>query len=241
MKTLTIRLTAPLQSYGNEATFNRRTSNYYPSKSAVIGMIAAALGYRRDDKRIQKLNKLLMAVRIDQPGSFITDFQVVEYQKNASTKSKKITYRSYLQDAVFMVAISGENSEIDSIEYALKHPKFQLFLGRRSNAPAGPLKIDMFSDDPLTVLKNLSWKASDWYQRKHKNNKSFATEIIADADLDVDQMNFLVKDAALSFDQKHRMHGYRPIVKERCEIPIENDSADNTDHDVMKAVVEDDN
>ena len=35
MKTLVIRLTAPLQSYGNEATFNRRTSNYYPSKSDI--------------------------------------------------------------------------------------------------------------------------------------------------------------------------------------------------------------
>ena len=41
MKTLTIKLTGPLQSYGNEATFSRRTSYHYPSKSAVIGLIAA--------------------------------------------------------------------------------------------------------------------------------------------------------------------------------------------------------
>ncbi|WP_143441692.1 CRISPR-associated protein Cas5, partial [Lactobacillus helveticus] len=47
MKTATIRLTAPLQSYGNQASFNQRTSDNYPSKSAVIGIIAAALGYRR--------------------------------------------------------------------------------------------------------------------------------------------------------------------------------------------------
>ena len=57
MKTLTIKLTAPLQSYGNEATFERRTTSYYPTKSAVIGMIAAALGYRRTDERILKLNE----------------------------------------------------------------------------------------------------------------------------------------------------------------------------------------
>ena len=61
MKTLTIKLTAPLQSYGNEATFERRTTNDYPTKSAVIGMVAAALGYRRADARIASLNELQLA------------------------------------------------------------------------------------------------------------------------------------------------------------------------------------
>lgn len=76
MKTLIIKLAAPLQSYGNEATFNRRTSYRYPSKSAVLGMIAAALGYRRNNtKKITALNQLQMAVRIDQPGETLTDFQ----------------------------------------------------------------------------------------------------------------------------------------------------------------------
>ena len=52
MKTLTIKLKAPLQAYGNEATFGRRTTNPYPTKSAVIGMISASLGYGRNDKRV---------------------------------------------------------------------------------------------------------------------------------------------------------------------------------------------
>ena len=50
MKTATIRLTAPLQSYGNSASFNQRTSDSYPTKSAIVGMIAAALGYSRESK-----------------------------------------------------------------------------------------------------------------------------------------------------------------------------------------------
>jgi CRISPR system Cascade subunit CasD len=141
MKSLTIRLTAPLQSYGNEATFNRRTTDDYPSKSAIIGMIAAALGYRRDDSRINSLNKLLMAVRIDQPGKVLTDFHMVEYAQNSKKTKRKLTYRDYLQDAVFIVAIGSKDEDlIDRIEYALKHPYFQLSLGRRSNAPAGLLR-----------------------------------------------------------------------------------------------------
>lgn len=215
MKTLTIRLTSPLQSYGNEATFNRRTSNYYPSKSAIIGMIAAALGYRRDDPRINDLNNLKLAVRVDQPGKVMTDFQVVEYQKNPSKKAKKITYRSYLQDAVYIVAIGFENAEErEQIRFALKHPKFQLFLGRRSNAPAGPLKIDDFDEDPVKVLEELPWKASEWYQKKYYRNK-YSAEIIADADLLPNKRSYLVKDLVGSFNQKRRYHNYRPVGKER--------------------------
>ena len=143
MKTLTIKLTAPLQSYGNEASFARRTSNDYPTKSAVIGMVAAALGYRRTDARIQSLNDLSFAVRIDQVGRNLTDFQTVEWKQG----TRKITYRDYIQDAVFVVAIGSESdSLIDEIKFALKHPKFQLSLGRRSNAPAGVLDVhDLYS------------------------------------------------------------------------------------------------
>ena len=92
MKVLTIRLTAPLQSYGGTASFNYRTTALHPSKSAVIGMIAAALGYRRDDSRINKLNQLRYAVRVDQPGTVIQDFQTVEWKKGSGSK---LTYRDY--------------------------------------------------------------------------------------------------------------------------------------------------
>ena len=98
MKTLTIKLSGPLQSYGNEATFLRRTSSLYPSKSAITGMVAAALGYHRDDSRISELSQLRFAVRIDQPGTFLQDYQTVEWKPG----TRKVTYRDYIQDAVFV-------------------------------------------------------------------------------------------------------------------------------------------
>lgn len=93
MDVLTIRVSAPLQSYGNQATFNRRTTNYYPTKSAVIGLVAASLGLRREDDHIQRLNQLEYAVRIDQVGLMMTDFQTVETDPQKETR--KITYREY--------------------------------------------------------------------------------------------------------------------------------------------------
>jgi len=181
MKTLTIKLTAPLQSYGNEASFARRTTNDYPTKSAVIGMVAAALGYRRTDTRIQDLNTLEFAVRIDQVGRSLTDFQTVEWKQG----TRKITYRDYIQDAIFVVALSSaDESLIDEISFALKHPKFQLFLGRRANVPAGPLQLQIFTEEtPVAVLQHLTWQAAPWYQHK-QHPKTLV--IVADAELIAD-------------------------------------------------------
>ena len=119
MKTLEINLKSPLQSYGNEASFSRRTSNDYPSKSAVIGMLAAAMGYRRNDKRIMALNRLNFAIRVDQPGRALTDYQTVEWKNDP----RQITYRDYLQDAVFVAAVGSEASQLlDALAESLKLP-----------------------------------------------------------------------------------------------------------------------
>lgn len=241
MKTLIIKLAAPLQSYGNEASFGRRTTNYFPTKSAVLGMIAAAMGYRRDDKRILELNDLSFAVRIDQPGKITTDFQIAEYAKNANKTARKLTYRNYLQDAVFLVGISSEKDDwIDKIKFAVQHPKFQLYLGRRSNPPAGPLEVDTFDDkNPLLVLKDLKWSASDWYKKRHKSS-STNIEIISDVDLvkkDNKSNTFIqIKDKIGSFDQKNIYHNYLEAVS--LYVTLKNDlySRESTDHDIMSFI-----
>lgn len=230
MKTLTIRLSGPLQSYGDEATFDRRTTYTAPSKSALIGMISAALGYSRNDQRIKELSsKLQFASRIDQPGRQLTDFHMAHKQK-----SSWLTYRDYLSDAVYMVAIGGEDDLlIDKINFALHHPKYQLYLGRKSNPPAGVLKIEEFKNqNPNEVLHNLPWQASDWYKRKKKSNQQVKVELYSDADLNMTSRTFLIKDKVKSFDQKNRQYGYRSVVKEW--VTLKNDFYQSeTTHDVM--------
>ncbi|WP_278749615.1 type I-E CRISPR-associated protein Cas5/CasD [Lactobacillus taiwanensis] len=236
MKTLTIKLKAPLQAYGNEATFGRRTTNPYPTKSAVIGMISASLGYGRNDKRILELNNLSFAVRSDQPGQVVNDFQIVEYAKSATKKAKKLTYRYYLQDAIFMVAIGSENEElIEKIHYALQHPKFPLFLGRRSCPPAGPLEIEVFNNqNPLKVLKSMDWQAAKWYQRKHSN---FSAELVYDANLgSKDNFTFQLKDKVGSFDQRNRYHDYREVVSTYIPMKHQINAHAETTHDIMSNI-----
>ena len=63
MATLLLRLAAPLQSWGADSKFETRKTNREPTKSGVIGLLAAALGLRRDDAAgIARLNGLHFAV-----------------------------------------------------------------------------------------------------------------------------------------------------------------------------------
>lgn len=214
MKTLTIKLTAPLQAYGNEASFERRTSWPGPSKSAIIGMIAAALGLRRDSEQIGELNSLAFAVRIDQPGKIMTDFHTVEWKSG----KRKLTYRDYYQDAVYIVAVESEDERrIDQIQYALLHPHFQLYLGRRACPPAGVLQTTCYERiSPVEALEQHPWQAETWYQKKYIKDEIYTTSIIADADL-LPNANYTQtqKDLVKSFSAKNRKFGFRVIAKKR--------------------------
>ena len=239
MKILTIRLTAPLQSYGDEATFERRTTGDYPSKSAVIGMIGAALGYAREDARIAALNDLHFAVRVDRVGQMLTDFHTAEWKKDV----RKITYRDYLQDAVFVVAVGSDDAQdIAKIHAALQHPRYQLFLGRRANVPAGILLMEEFDDEsPVAVLEKLGWQASPWsqtvYRRQHPKNRFPKVDIYADANLLADEHSILVKDRVGSFDQRNRYFGYRAMATERIQLTHAHVPVDeSTEHDALGAL-----
>ncbi|MGF0103836.1 type I-E CRISPR-associated protein Cas5/CasD [Ligilactobacillus ruminis] len=233
MKVITIRLAAPLQSYGNVATFNHRTTSLHPTKSAIIGIIAAALGYRREDNNILKLNQLKFAVRVDQPGTVMEDFQTVEWNKS---KGSKLTYREYIQDAVFLVAFGSDDDELmDNIFNALRRPKFALFLGRRSNPPAGVLEIEMFdSYSPLAILKNKCWTASDWYKRKNKGKREINVEIFYDSSLSNGGFAVPVKDEVISFDNRDRKHKARMEKSEYISLdnPLYEDAGTRV-HDAM--------
>lgn len=92
MATIVLKLSGPLQSWGITSRFETRMTERYPSKSAIVGLIAASLGYRRnDDKQISVLNSLKIAVRIDQTGTILEIFTL---QQNTKMMVRKIVYMS---------------------------------------------------------------------------------------------------------------------------------------------------
>ncbi|MFD6874351.1 MULTISPECIES: type I-E CRISPR-associated protein Cas5/CasD [unclassified Streptomyces] len=73
---LLLRLAAPLQSWGAVSRFSRRDSHSRPTKSAVIGLCAAALGRDRTEP-IDDLAALEFGVRADHPGTPVRDYHSV--------------------------------------------------------------------------------------------------------------------------------------------------------------------
>ena len=209
MKTLLLKLKGPMQSYGTSSHFETRQTDYYPSKSAIIGIIAASFGYKRDnDEKINQLNNLDFAVRIDQEGVLSRDFHTAsKYKKNGKLERNYVTNRYYMEDAVYVVAISHKDEDfIDKIRHALSNPYYQPFMGRRSCPIPADFIIKSINVGPIEALEKLEWQASDWYKRKHKN---YIADIYADKGL-IDN-NSLIKrnDSVISFSQKNRKFGPR--------------------------------
>ena len=99
MSVLKLRLAGPLQSWGAASRFTRRDTEEAPTKSGLLGLLAAAEGRRRSDP-IEDLVGLELAVRIDQRGSLLRDFHTAHHQLTGSPMP--LTERFYWADAVLL-------------------------------------------------------------------------------------------------------------------------------------------
>src|SRR3954463_10414355 len=105
MSVLLLKLAGPLQSWGSSSRFARRGTDTAPTKSGVIGLLAAAKGIRRTEPLTELLG-LEFGVRLDQPGQILRDFQTARSLDGRD--SAPLTYRFYLSDAVFLAAVHGD-------------------------------------------------------------------------------------------------------------------------------------
>lgn len=132
MSTLLLRFAGPMQAWGADSRFDVCRTNREPTKSGVIGLLAAALGWRRDAP-LDALEALQFGVRVDREGVLLRDFHMVR-----SAKTAYVTTRYYLCDAVFLTGVFSEDEALmQRLAEAVSHPAFPLFLGRRACPPEG--------------------------------------------------------------------------------------------------------
>lgn len=243
MSTLLLRLAAPMQSWGISSKFDRRTTQMEPTRSGVIGMLAAALGLPREAS-LDVFKTLKFGVRIDQPGIMKQDFHMV-HRENGSKSTAWVTYRYYLEDAVFLAGLEGTPEFLAKLELALRHPVYPLALGRRSCPPAEPLTLGIRDEDLLTALRQEIWQASPWYQRKARRQHISFLEIVRDAE--PDENGYAVRDFPESFSQKRRLYHFRNAVREQVSLGqivssenTENEQGVSTEHDPMELLEDDD-
>jgi len=216
VSTLLLRLAGPMQAWGGSSRFKRRATDHAPTKSGVIGLLAAAQGLRRTDP-LEELLSLKFGVRIDQPGRIERDFQTA---RPNTGKPMPLTDRYYLTDAIFVAAVSGDDALITGLADAIQHPQFPLYLGRRSCPPAGPLFLDTRSSDIWTSLdfKETPWQASDWWREKQGQTCSIEFRLDEDALPPTERTtsataSFIQQDVPLSFDPEFRQYGSRAVVQ----------------------------
>ncbi|MEV5683775.1 type I-E CRISPR-associated protein Cas5/CasD [Streptomyces sp. NPDC052164] len=211
MSVLLLRLAGPLQSWGSAARFTRRTTENAPTKSGVIGLLAAAQGRRRDAD-LTDLAALEFGVRIDQPGARLRDFQTAHHSD--TDKAMPLSERFYLADAVFVAGVSGEAALVQRLYEALLEPVFLPYLGRRSCPPSQPIAIgEPFASDLEQALRDAEWEASDWYKdRLAAMSRPEAEELGLLLDCPAGrEPDITLRDLPLSFDPRHRRYGPRGV------------------------------
>lgn len=191
MPTLLLRLVGPMQSWGTTSRFDQRDTGKEPSKSGVIGLLAAALGIDRENwTDLEPLTHLSMGVRHDRSGLPKRDYQtagcavtdtIIKADGTQANGGGVVSDRFYLADATFLVGLEyDERSLLERIHTALRNPVWPLALGRKSYVPSEPIWIENgVLDVPLRDAMALwPWIASQrkWEDQPEKLLVSFESE-----------------------------------------------------------------
>lgn len=172
MNGILLRLAAPLMSFGEHAAFHHRDTLPFPTRSALIGLFAAAQGKTREealapDPRTgtHPYTDLVFTIRTDRAGTRHTDFHTTgggrPHKQGLRTSSGKyrkrsastlVTHRVYLAGAVFVVAVQGPAPLLHDLTTCLEQPAFSPYLGRRACIPDEPLLLRGPHSDPVHQL-----------------------------------------------------------------------------------------
>lgn len=159
-----------MQSWGFASRFTRRTTAGHPTKSAIVGMLAAALGIDKhgqdEAERIAPLANLsCVTIALPKPGVDgelpvlrLLDYHTIGGGYPAADWMKKpraasgakldtvLSERHYLLDARFGVLLEGDAVLVDRIAAGLRNPVWGLWLGRKCCIPASPILVGVAED-----------------------------------------------------------------------------------------------
>ena len=159
---LMITLAAPRASFAGPAPGGIRGTERAPTRSALLGLIAAALGIEQVDSAGHRVlsDTLAFATRVEHEGALELDYHTTQVGKKTDLK-KRVLYsrhdeldlprsdlstilseRSYRCDYRASTAIcrlDDDKAALEHIQNALRKPKWTLYLGRKCSPLAWPL------------------------------------------------------------------------------------------------------
>lgn len=172
---LLLRLYGPLASWGEIAVGETRHSAVQPSRSALLGLLGAALGIERSDATGQQALSAgyRFGIKLECTGSPLRDYHTVQVgvpprkfqfrsrrQELAAAKVETmLTSREYRCDSLALVAVEalpGAPVALAQLAEALRKPRFTLYLGRKSCPLALPLSPRLASALSLKELFSMA-------------------------------------------------------------------------------------
>lgn len=214
---LVLRLAGPMQSWGLDSRFTRRSTSAFPTKSGLVGLLAAAQGRRRSDP-IEDLAELRLALRVDQPGQLLRDFHTA----HRGETSLPLSHRFYRADAAFGAFIEGPDDMIEALAQAIVRPAFPLYLGRRSCPPTLPLRLAVREGSAWDAVCETPWMASGYYQKIQRGDRFVRTRVVADlgvipSEVEASSQQTL-QDMPISFDSERRTYTLRTVEETYVEL-----------------------
>src|SRR5690625_1409374 len=126
MKGFLLHLQGPMQSWADTGFGQIREAGPFPSRAAVLGIVAAALGIPRAGDRLVALHDTFRVhVATARDGETRKDYHTVETDPS---RNKTLTWRDYHHDAHFVALVQLESDTeetwIDQAVAALRRPKY---------------------------------------------------------------------------------------------------------------------
>lgn len=92
---LLFSLYGPMAAWGDTAVGEFRPSHPHPTRTGVLGLVAAALGIRsHEEERLQQLDRSCrVAIRLDAPGELLRDYHTVQAPPQAALKGHWVQTR----------------------------------------------------------------------------------------------------------------------------------------------------
>lgn len=159
-KTLILK-TEGMSAYGLQTFDVHRKVNHFPTRSAIMGMLGAAMGITRErfSELYELSKKLTIAVQVNRCGEKMVDYHTVQNFRSPQgkiQKGTKPTYREYWCDSKHTFAICGDDQLIEVLTQKVKVPDFGVFQGRKSCPLTRPLFATVLDcDNPANALKAL--------------------------------------------------------------------------------------
>ena len=205
MKYLVFQLYGPMASWGDIAVGESRHSHQSPTKTAIMGLVAAALGIKRDEEDLhQRLNnQYSMAVSVMSRGQLLRDYHTTQVPdsvgkfqyrtrrdelvlgKDRLAKGTILSSREYRTEFQLRVALTAQAAAPYSLEQlndALNNPKFMLYLGRKSCPLAAPTAGQVIEADGFLAAFS-GYSASGVFHAKGERSSDWEARCLPVRDL----------------------------------------------------------